>query len=228
MLREVRILLDRGDALCRVCKLAFGDDASLYILPTAGLATYHYGQVAHAKGQRDVQIHWPGLPYASKRVPKISIHESGHVHVKGEAGKSGPLIGTPLSEYRGEHVATITADHFAALPRYPSAVRTEGEVVDLILDPQPGMASLAVMLYINAEDAVFGDDCQITGGLMRPNLDAPLRFGLRTVSRPPLIAAASDVGGITAIAGWLRGASHGPFFAVRGQSPLSAVSPGAL
>ena len=58
----------------------------------------------------------------SDQTPKLSIHESGQVHIKVKDSIAGPVLISPLSEWKGQHIASVSIDHFSSLSEFRGSI----------------------------------------------------------------------------------------------------------
>jgi hypothetical protein len=98
-------------------------DASLYLVPYARSGNYFYGAQSIQPGQSNFEVKFKEHVMASAR-PKLSIHESGDVHIYADdSPKAGPINVRPVSECRGEHIAAVQFDHINLVPVYSRKMR---------------------------------------------------------------------------------------------------------
>ena len=116
-IHDCRFLIEVQGDYKKVCRIVFGKkDASLYLLPYGRQKRYLWGEGTIPEGTTTATFPHAN-PAGEVHRPKLSIHESGQVHVKlGEAYKAGPLRTKPLWEFRGEHLAGLTIDSIESLP----------------------------------------------------------------------------------------------------------------
>src|SRR5262249_32923265 len=103
---KLRIHLEQRDGTFRtLAQVMFTTrDASLYLVPYARSGNYFYGAQSVRAGQADFEVRFREHVTALAR-PKLSIHESGDVHIYAdESTKAGPINIRPVSEFRGEHI----------------------------------------------------------------------------------------------------------------------------
>jgi len=60
---------------------------------------------------------------ATDRMPKLSIHESGRVHIRVGDTTVGPVYTPQLATLRGEHIAAVATDVFEGLPVFQGILR---------------------------------------------------------------------------------------------------------
>src|SRR6266542_1317431 len=106
--RQLRLHLELRDGTLRtLAQVIFSaSDASLYLVPYSRNGEYYYGEHRHPAGRADVEVKFKDQVAAMAR-PKLSIHESGDVHIyANDSPKAGPLRVRNIKEFRGEHIAS--------------------------------------------------------------------------------------------------------------------------
>lgn len=87
---------------------------------------------------------------------KLSIHETGRVHVRnGEGGGTQAVYLPHLATIRGDHVASVVADNFDALPIYEKQLRDDGPKLDIVARPPEGSSGARLLLYLNGLEPTF-------------------------------------------------------------------------
>jgi hypothetical protein len=125
----------------------------------------------------------------------------------------------PLADWRGEHVATVTLDHFENLASYAKTAKATGAERDFVLTIEEPLESGRIALYLNGAESKFRDECLAYFTLSRPTLTDPLFLGLRPWGQAPL-GDVGERGGVTVIAGWEPITdldSPVPFIYIRGE-----------
>jgi hypothetical protein len=84
-------------------------DASMYLFPYAKARRFFVGGSSFADQQVEAKIKTVDGA-TSQSEPKLSIHESGQIHVDIPTGRIGPESTLPRQEFRGEHLATVVAN----------------------------------------------------------------------------------------------------------------------
>lgn len=218
-IREVRLLASWRDGLLRLCKLIFSArDASIYLVPYARGRRFFSGGSAMPERELTDTLRYPeGIE--SDREPKLSLHESGQVHVLAGSTRVGPLHTLPLATFRGEHVATVCFDRFENLSPFQGAPADSGPERDLVIPVESGVESGRFALYLNGIEPVFaGGECWFTVTIRRPTLTCPLYLCVRAIPQEPLGEAPRS--GVTVLAGWnpaLADLAHQNYLYVRGQ-----------
>jgi hypothetical protein len=133
-LREVRILIDHRGSLGRLCKLVVSNaDGSLYVLPYGPVGEFRFGRSAIPGGQTSATVSW-GDQEPSSSAPHLSVHERGQVHVKVQRETVvGPMAIPPLAGLRGDHVASVYANHSGRLAPFEGTPRTSGPEQDHVV-----------------------------------------------------------------------------------------------
>lgn len=112
---EARLCVSYRAEVLRVCKLAVSKtDSSLYLFPYGPAGEYYFGRLSIPAGKQSATIPFDQQE-TSANIPKISIHESGQVHIKAGDAVTGPMFASPLSDLCGEHIATVTCVRFSDL-----------------------------------------------------------------------------------------------------------------
>ena len=183
----------------------------------------HYFLGGHEFAEQERQMTFDFTKQLSsklKQLPKLSLHETGQVHVQVGRDRAGPLRIPPLSELRGQHVASISADKFETLAPFEGTPRSSGAEQDFVFVVEAGLDSGRIALYVNGEEPSFADDCPVRITLTRPTLASPLHLGLRPWGQLPL-GEIADKGGVTVTSGWnpltALGESSMQFLYIRGE-----------
>lgn len=200
-IRNIRILIQYGKEIKTFFKIALGqDDTSLYFFPYGPLGKYSFG----SRSMNDNEIMQTFSyedQYKSEKIPKLSIHESGQVHIRSAKNSlAGPIYTIPLKTWQGEHIATVTTDSFRALSNYEGNIRTKGAEIDHIVPCDDKVNSGRFIVYCNAHSPRFIRQCRLTITMQRPSLKNHLYFGFSPCAQMPLESAAKN--GITIVAGW--------------------------
>ncbi|MCK5647217.1 MAG: hypothetical protein KAH97_10575 [Anaerolineales bacterium] len=146
------------------------------------------------------KVHFRDDP-SSTDVPKISIHESGQVHAISGKNRVGPLQTAPLSNFRGEHIATVEFDDFSILPEYTAKPKESGKDIDHIIPLPPDVKGGKLVFYASGDKpSIQARDCQITVSMARKTLSNPLYIGIKTIQKD-LMGELEDRG-IIVLAGW--------------------------
>ncbi len=193
-----RVIVNFRERNKALFKIVFSQqDASIYIFPYGPTGRYFYGQqkmnenvVSHSFSFRE--------QFDSEEIPKLSIHESGQIHIHYNGTQiAGPINTLPLDGWRGQHLATITADSFASLADYSRALRNTGAEIDTVTPCQVGVESGRMTIYCNGEREEFAHRCGVVFRLERPTLGRPLYVGMAPIAQDRI----GDEG-VTVICGW--------------------------
>ena len=169
-----------------------------YIFPYARQGIYFCSRRSMAGDQsRDLFDFTTGTKEES--VPKISIHESGQVHIRtGKAHMEGCLRIPELRSLHGEHVASVVPDTFDALPLFSEEPKTDGAERDIML-VESEINGFRIAIFVNGHEARFlgVPPPSIMLAMQRPSGNTPLYVGLKVLVQQPI-----GEEGTTVIAGW--------------------------
>jgi len=200
-IRKVRILIDLSGDLRRLCKVSFSrKDASIYIIPYAPSGKFYFG-LRSVPGKEFTDTFNLDEGSSSEFAPKLSIHESGQVHVIAGSKRIGPLQIPPLPELEGQHIASISADEFTALSKFEDTPSSSGAERDYVIPFDPRVNSGRLVLYVAGDRAAFEvPNCRIIFTLTRPTLTRPLFIGIKPIAQK--IMGEPEGRGIMVITGW--------------------------
>lgn len=199
---KLRIHLEQRDGTLRTLAqvLFTGRDASLYLVPYARSGNYFYGVQTLRPGQSDFEIRFKEHVTASAR-PKLSIHESGDVHIYAdESPKAGPINVRAVSECRGEHIATVQFDHINLVPVYSRKTRITREVSDLAVGVPDDVDAGRLCIYANGERNAFNTEQLHFARVARCTDGSEVWYGFGFYVGDAL--GSGDEGGITVLAGF--------------------------
>jgi hypothetical protein len=171
----------------------------MYLIPYASHGEYFYGATEMPADRSPFTFNFRDQVGVRSR-PKISIHESGQVHIYADgAPRAGPLQIPPLREYRGEHIATVRYDTIKQLPKNTVTPRITGQRRDIAFGVPGDVLSGSLLIFANGESNAFQAEhvhfaIQVETGDGKP----PMYYGLSGVAEDPLGGA----GGITVLAGF--------------------------
>ena len=214
--RSARVIVEKSGARYRLCTLSWSvQDASLFVSPFSRAAEYFAGSHPMADGQASIEIPYRAGTSLAK-APKLSVHESGQLHVKAPTGEivGGPIHLDHLRGWRGQQVLTIAIDDVEWLPQYDRALRTEGSDQDIVLQLSHESARLAV--YLNSEHPRFDDPTQAAVGLSRGSLGSTLWVGLAIFPNEVLAQGSTAVSIIAGVDPFDSG-SEGELLYIRAQ-----------
>jgi hypothetical protein len=156
--------------------------------------------------------------------PKLSLHESGRVHVQLGGAKSEPVFLSPLSTYRGEHIATIQPDRLEVLPPHMGRLLGGGRERDFVLPLDEQSTSGAIAVYVTAGGPPTVEQSSVLVRLDRSSLPGPLFAEFRPKTKQPLGA-----GGMIVLSGFHPREARDPFLYAYGRStkrfPWAVVMP---
>jgi len=200
-LRELRLLAERSGSLFQLCKLIFTRrDASIYLVPYAKGKRYFCGSSEIAEHEVTSFLNVTNGA-ESDLEPKLSIHQTGQVHVQAKGTTVGMVKSPPLNTFRGQHLGTVCFDNFDALEPYDGPVRNTGAEREFVFTLTDEIHSGRFAIYANATRAGFDrGDCLLTFTLVRPTLTTPLFVGIHPIAQPAL--GERGLSGVTVIAGW--------------------------
>lgn len=202
-LEGVRILVEYQGRLLRVCKFMFWKtDFSLYLIPYASNGRYFFGARAVPEQEVEHTFDFTEQLASDARIPKLSIHDTGQVHIKTDRDLAGPLQIPELSSLRGEHVASLSVDHFDALSGFVGHPQMSSKEVDYVIRGGDKVESGRLAVYMNGEEATFDNErCPIVFTLSRQGRPKLLHIGVAPIAQVPLGAKGDR--GVTVIAGWV-------------------------
>lgn len=200
-LRELRLLVDLGNDIRKIAKTAFSKaDASLYIFPYAPSGQYFYGGRHMDEVEFEDKVRFTEDVF-SDHVPKLSIHETGQVHIKAKESIAGPVSISPLSDWKGQHIASVSIDQFSSLPEFRDSVSDEGAEIDHVIPVDELVKSGRLAFYLAGDRAAFEEpNCRIVITVERPTIENPIYIGIQPKAQDLL--SELDFGGITVLAGW--------------------------
>lgn len=213
---EFQLVVQVENEVRRVCKFAFcKSDASIYLIPYAAGGEYFFGgeRLPEHKASRSFSF---TDQLSTTTAPKVSIHQSGLIHIRVGGEQAGPLSIPPLAQLRGEHVATICVDRFDKLPLFHRTPRKSGRAIDTIIRLPEGVQSGRFPLYLNGAMPKFkSSNICLCVRLLRPSLRAPLYLGIAPLGQEP-VADPKGKQGVTVICGW-NPSKPTDFLYLRGQ-----------
>jgi hypothetical protein len=196
-----RILLSHNNDLYSLCKIGFQlSDASVYLFPYTINRKYYFGgrtmkdtivsdRFTFTEGNR------------SENIPKLSLHESGQVHIKSNVVLAGPIFIPPLSNWKGQHLASIFPDSIQSLPKYTTPLKKSGPTIDQVINLPDSLQNIRLALYLSGEKPEFSvPHCQAMIMLVRKTLERPLFIGLNFLAHDQF--SNGEFKGVTIIAGW--------------------------
>ena len=201
MIREARLLVDIDGIPRRLCKLIFSrEDGSLYLIPFAPNGKYSLGRLRLKEKEIEKTIARNDT-VPTEITPRLSIHQSGQIHVSFGRDRLTPVFIPPLSTLSGEHIATVNCVSFRELQPHFKQLKYRGSEIDHLIPVDPSVEGGRIAIYCNGLGPFFHDRCRLTATLRRKTLYNPLYFGIATFVNKPLADSALK-SGVVAIAGW--------------------------
>lgn len=206
--RELRLLVDLDGDVRSICKLAFSNrDASLYLFPYAPSGRYYYGDRSMKDVEFEDTFRFTDDNF-SERVPKLSIHESGQVHIKSSGITAGPLYIEPLSEWRGKHFASVSVDEFDILDKFEGSISKTGAKLDIVIPTPNVIKSGRFVFYLAGDRPAFVEpDCSFVISMMRETINRPIFIGIQPKAQEPIGEPKGQ--GIIVLAGWRQSHDQG-------------------
>jgi hypothetical protein len=200
-IKTIRFLIRHRGVVRALAKLALGQkDASIYLFPYGQGGKYYYGSQTMRENEISRTFCYADQ-FDVESMPKLSIHQSGCVHIQcDKENKAGPIYTMALDKWRGEHVASITADSLGSMPLYMEKVKTTGSEIDRVLNCDDRMESIRFRLYCNGESQKFVFPCSMVIVLHRTGMKYPLNIGVAPLPQEPL--GDGWFGGMSVLAGW--------------------------
>lgn len=197
--RSLRVLVDWDGPRVLFKLVVAKQDTSFYLFPAAPNGRYFYGSRSMSEEAVEDTFDYTNA-FASEECPKVSVHESGQVHVQvHRANRAGPLALPRLPDHRGQAVASVTADTFAGLRQHPGRLRTGGAEIDHLMPREALVENGRVIIYVNGVEPRFAVRPRLTFTITRPSLERPLYLALAPVATAPLGGEAAS-GGVTVLA----------------------------
>ena len=194
MPESVRIVLEYHGASRKLFRVTAGHDGSLYIFPYGPAGRYYCGEQASDEHEDEITFPFDGDPPV-ERIPKISIHPSGQVHVKAPDYVAGPVHIPRFQDLRGHHVATVSADALGSLAEFTGTPRDDDTHLDHIRRVREGVDSARVAVYVNGRERDFPDAVRLIWPIETPS--GRVEVGLAFLAQEPL-----GERGVSVIAGW--------------------------
>lgn len=181
--------------------MAFSNkDASLYLFPYSASRKYFFGSRSMPDTVFEDKVDYSQGIFANT-IPKLSIHQSGEVRIQAVKALAGPLFVPPLSDWRGQHAATICPDSITALPEYPVTPKDKGQLVDRVIEVDDNIESIRLAIYLAGDEPSFNvQNCPIVITLSRQSLQHPIYIALKLITQSPL--GNDPQKGTTIFAGW--------------------------
>lgn len=132
--KKVRFLIFHKGQTRKFFKLVFTEDLSFLIFPYGPNNEYYYGRKSMPENENKLTFDFAQQHDASKN-PKVSIHQSGQVHVEApEKERIKPMFIPELMSLKNEHIATVGTDNLSVLPKFNiNKIKISGSEIDTIL-----------------------------------------------------------------------------------------------
>ena len=201
LIRKIRILIQHRNICRALFKIALGQkDASVYFFPYGPKGKYFYGRQSMKENEISQTFRFMD-DFNTDNIPKLSIHQSGQIHIHDSQNAiAGPLQTIPLGKWKGEHIATVTADSFESLAIYTKDIITTGPEIDHVIPCDDAVTNGRIVVYCNGQSSNFNYPCRLTVQMQRPNLNECIYIGFAPISQNQL--GNMSKGGVTVIAGW--------------------------
>jgi len=158
-IEKVRVLIKHEEQFRAFFKVFFTKrDTSIYLVPYARSGKFFYGDGSLAEKEVQKTFRYDEQ-FLTDKQPKISIHESGQVHIYAPGDDAAPLAG-PLTiphllDLKGEHIATVQTESVEALPVFPGSPKTTGPERDLVFDSAGKDMRVTFTMWANAHEPRF-------------------------------------------------------------------------
>ena len=200
---EIRYLTKHRGMIRAICLVALsGSDSSFYVFPYSKSGLYFFGERGLAEQaiadtfQIDAQL-------SSLELPKLSMHESGQVHIKGPGSTdiAGPLSIPRLTDLRGAHVCSVSVDNLDFLPEYSRAIKRDGPKIDRFVCVSDGVSSVRITFWVNGVEPTFKTNHKTSVINLPSGTGSTIYLGLLAIEQDAL-GTESEVKGISVIGGW--------------------------
>ena len=189
MSRNIHFLLNHNGILKDVFQLSYNRrDASLYFFISGQCREYRYGMFEFPEGVSRTDINC-NAGHFSKKVPKLSYHQSGAIHIKHEC-QLLQLKKTAFDNLRWTHILSVVVSSVDQLP-----VRKNISRNDVIVETFNYDCSCFIIYASNQGQLIT---VPIDREFKHPECD--LKFGYRHVNQ--LSLNTTGAGGIILFTGW--------------------------
>ncbi|MDD5092565.1 MAG: hypothetical protein PHQ23_16825 [Candidatus Wallbacteria bacterium] len=196
-MKKLRFLVEHNNSLKPVFLISFGNDSSIYLFPYGKKGVFSYGRSTIPENVTAHSFKYNPRENPEKH-PKLSIHESGQVHVCSENKQvAGPITISPLQIWSGQHIATVQVDSFSGLASRAKQLKNTTTLKDHVVKCEKGVENGRFAIYCNYSEPTFSTHCPIRLELVRPHLPRVMYFGVSLIASTPL-----EGEGITIITGW--------------------------
>ena len=212
-----------------LCRVAFVTrDASLYLLPADNDFDWYAGRREFTGPlQKALSFHYVGDALTGTGPAKLSIHESGQVHVQLNGRRTKPVLLPALAKRAGEHVATIHPDSLDVLPLHTGHLRGKGRERDYVLALDDAAASAAVAVFVTSGRIPHVSNRSLVAELARETLSEPLYVEFRPIAKEEL--GGQSPYGLTVVSGFHPTEPRDPFLFIRADHKAGThIRPWAL
>lgn len=201
---RIRILVQHGNVLRRVCKLLLPRrDFSFAIVPYSAQKQYFYRSTDFGadKLQKEIQC-TDTADFES--IPKMQFHDAlpgrsdGQVHISAGKIRVGATEIPPLSHWSGDHIATVDVDCFGALPEHSRALQADVDDIDQPLQFSEGVEAGRFVFCVNGQSPSFTQACPLV--LRVWNDSREVFLGIAPKEQSPRVNESE--GGVVVIGGW--------------------------
>lgn len=209
-IQSIRFLVKIREEYFSYFKVAVSkNDASIYLFPYAKTGRYYSGlcklpEVYSSRGKREVKVDY-AEQLSAEKMPKLSIHETGQIHVDLDKDRIGPLKLPDLQNIRDQHIASVSIDNLSSLPKHTTTPHTNPPHIDFIINLEGDVKSLRTLVYLNGLENRFSKKCVVLqiGTKNRNHLKSPIYFGFFPIAQSDLsVGEERNRPGIVAISGW--------------------------
>ncbi len=151
-IKSIRLLVEYKDQLLKFCRIGISQsDASIYIIPYAPSGKYYSGtrklMISNDKnaGYKD-KFNYMGQ-FIGEDAPKVSIHESGQIHIYVGKDRTKALNIPKLHTLKDEHIASVTAVAFSKLLVYSKEPKLTGKDRDIIIKVGSEVESGRILIF---------------------------------------------------------------------------------
>ncbi len=209
-IKSIRLLVEHRNKLLKFCKIGISQsDASIYIIPYAPSGKYYSGtrklMISNDKnaGYKD-KFNYLGQ-FIGEDAPKVSIHESGQIHIYVGKDRTKALNIPKLHTLKDEHIASVTAVAFSKLLVYSKEPKLTGKDRDIIIKFGSEVESGRILIFVNGRDGMFSEKGLILT-LKRKTLSSPLYYCISPVGQAQLDKDSDEgevtTSGVMVISGW--------------------------
>lgn len=208
-IKSTRFLVQRSGVIRNFFKVAISqNDASIYIIPYANEGKY-YGGISNLPKidlgtlQQKVDVNYTEQ-IADEKMPKLSIHESGQIHLDIGSKRTLPHKIPPLENIEDKHIASVSTDVIEALPIFQADIKDSSTHKDIVINVDKQIPSVRVAIYVNGISAKFKYQNAVlsVGTDVRPHLKRPISFGFQFIPQGDIRVDSKGAPGIVAISGW--------------------------